>query len=130
MLLQLRNLPLEFRFGQRCRFGKPNFDAVAGCFDVADIDHAGQCRRPESRQRAAAGVEREEFAGALVVPSRRHHPGIFAVEIAFLRTRRGGLIPRMPLIDRIAQRIVLDEALAAGPVVVERAAEKDADVRD
>ena len=39
----------------------------------------------------------------------------------------GGLVPRMALVDRVAERIVLDEGLAVLPVVVVGAAEQDAD---
>ena len=91
-------------------FGRSNLHAViAGRFDVANIHQTCERRRPESRDRAAAGIQRQMIAGALVEPARRHHPGVFAGEVALLRSRNRRLIPRMPPIDRIAERIVLDE---------------------
>ena len=77
-------------------------------------------------ERAAAGVKGEMIAAARIEPTRRHYPSVVAVEVALLRSRNRRLIPRMPLIDRIAERIVLDEYFAAVPIVVERRAEQDA----
>ena len=58
-------------------------------------------------------------AGALVVPARRHDPGVLVAEIAPLRTRNRGLIPRMSLIDWVAKWIFLNEHLAILlPIVV------------
>ena len=67
-------------------------------------------------------------AGPLVEPARRHHPGVLAVEVALLRPRDRRLVPGMPLVDRVAERVGLDEGLALVPVVVEGAAQQDADV--
>jgi hypothetical protein len=69
------------------------------------------------------------IAGALVEPARRHDPGVLLLEIALLRTRSGGLVPGMPLVDRIAQRIVLTKVSLVLPVVVVGAAQQDADAR-
>ena len=60
-------------------------------------------------------------------PARRHDPGVFAVEVALLRPRRGRLVPRVPPVDRVAERVGLDEHLLVLPVVVERRSQKDAD---
>ena len=51
--------------------------------------------------------------GSLVEPPRRHDPGVLPAEIAFLRPRKSSLIPRMMLVNWIAQRILLDECLAS-----------------
>ena len=101
---------------------------MPGGLDVADVDDAGERGCPETRDRAAAGVERQMIAGALVEPARRHDPGVFLFEVALLRPGEGALIPRMALIDRIAQRILLDERLGVLPVVVVGTAQQDADV--
>src|SRR4051812_29809433 len=93
---------------------------------MSDIDEASQGGHPEASQRPAAGVKRQQFARLLVMPARRHHPGVLAVEVALLRLGKRRLVPRMPLIDRIAERIGLDEGLAALPVLVKGAAEQDA----
>ena len=68
-------------------------------------------------------------AGALVEPARRHHPGVLAVEIALLRLGIVVWFQGWRLIDRIAQRIVLDEGLAVLPVVVVGTAQQNADVQ-
>jgi hypothetical protein len=104
----LRNLPLklDFRFGRRP--GQQNFHAVAGSFDVTDIYEVRERGDPEPGDRAAASIEREMIAGALVKPAGRHDPCVVAVEVAPLRLRDRGLVPRMLLIDRIAERIVCD----------------------
>ena len=59
------------------------------------------------------------ISGPFVIPARRHHPGVIAVEVAFLRTRNRRLVPRMTLINGIAERIGLDERLFALPIVIE-----------
>ena len=82
------------------RLRQVDLDAVAGGLDVSDVDQSGQRRRPETRDRPAAGIERQMIAGALVVPARRHHPGVIAVEIALLRPRSRGLVPGMIPVDR------------------------------
>ncbi len=58
----LGDLPLELDLGQRRRLGQVDLDALAGRLDVADVDQAGQRRRPEPGDRAAAGVERQVVA--------------------------------------------------------------------
>src|SRR5580704_66682 len=67
-------------------------------------------------------------AGALIEPTRRHDPGVVALEVALLRPREGGLVPWMTLIDWITERIAGYEGLRTLPIVVVGAAEKDADV--
>ncbi len=62
-----------------------------------------------------------------VEPPRRHDPAVLVVEVALLRLRDRVLVPRVPSVDRVAERIGGHEHLVAFPVVVERAAEQDAD---
>ena len=81
----LRNLPLELHFRQRHCLRQIDLDTMSRRLDVADIDEAGQRGGPESRNRAPAGVEREIVARALVIPPRRHDPGVLVLEVAFLR---------------------------------------------
>ena len=86
---------------------------------------SGQRGGPQPGQRPTAGVQRQ-VVGA-VEPARRHHPAVVVVEVAFLRLGVGVLVPRVPPIHRIAQRIGLDEHLLVFPVVVIRTAQKDPD---
>ncbi len=81
----------------------------------------------DSTPRTAAGVEREVVVGPLIVPARRHDPGVVALEVAFLRLGYGRLIPQVALVDRVAQWVLPDERLAFLPVLVVRAAQQDAD---
>ncbi len=111
----LRDLPLELDLRQHRRLGQVDLDAVAGRLDVADVHQPRQRRGPEPGDRAAAGVERQVVAGPLVEPARRHDPGVLAVEVALLRPRRRRLVPRMPPVDRVAERVGLDEHLARPP---------------
>ena len=60
------DLPFELGLGQIDGLREVDFDAVSGSLDIADVHHAGERRRPEARNRAAAGIEREIVAGALV----------------------------------------------------------------
>ena len=64
---------------------------------------------------------------AAVVPARGHHPAVLVVQVALLRLGVGVLVPRVPAVHRVAQRVGPDEHLLVGPVVVVRAAEQDAD---
>ena len=50
--------------GRLTVLGKIDLHARAGRLHVADVDFAGQGRRPEPGQRAAAGVERQHFAAS------------------------------------------------------------------
>src|SRR5438270_13779826 len=69
-------------------------------------------------------------ASPLVVPAWAHHPAVFAaLQIALLGFGYGRLVPRMPLVDWIAKRIPRYEGLLVLPVVVVRAAQKDADAK-
>src|SRR5262249_12690042 len=81
----LRNAPLEFRLRKKRSLGQIDFDAVTGRLDVADIDHVVQSGGPEPRDGASTGVEREILAGVLVMPARRHNPGVLIGEVSFLR---------------------------------------------
>ncbi len=107
--------------------GRLIFTLLPGGFDVADVHQPGQRRRPQPRQRTAAGVERQVVAGALVEPARAHNPTVVAVEVALLRLGDRGLVPGVPLVDRVAERIVRDEGLFVFPILVVRAAQQDAD---
>src|SRR5208337_858654 len=93
--------------------------------DVADVHQPGQRGDPEAGNRAAAGVEGEMVARAFVEPARRHDPGVFALEIALLRSGNGRLVPGVSLVDGIAERIGLNKRLSLLPVLIERAAKKD-----
>ena len=57
-------------------------------------------------------------AALLVIPAWRHDPGVFSFEVALLRAGDCGLIPGMIFVNRIAQRIGLDEGLGIFPVVI------------
>src|SRR5947199_147446 len=78
-------------------------------------------------QPIASRVERQVIARLGMEPPRRHHPGIFVVEVALLRSRDGRLVPRVALIDWIAERVLLHERLLLLPVVVIRTAEQNPD---
>src|ERR1700722_16299385 len=67
-------------------------------------------------------------AGALVQPAWRHDPGVFSVEVALLRSRNGGLIPGMILVDWITKRISLHESFCVLPIVVVRTAQEGAHI--
>ncbi len=67
-------------------------------------------------------------AGAAVVPAGAHHPAVVAAfQVALLRLGQRRLVPRVALVDRVAERVVGDERLLGLPVVVVGAAEQDAD---
>ena len=124
----LGNLPLELRFGEKRSLRQIDFHAVASCFDVADVDEARERGRPESGDWAASGIERQVISSPLVVPPRGHDPGIFALEIALLRLGRGGLVPGMPFVHRVAKRVSRDECFSGlFPVVVVRTTQQNSD---
>ena len=102
-----RDRPFEDRFGRVARARERDLHALAGRLHVADVHQTRQRRDPEPRQRAASGVECEEVLS--IEPSWRHHPGVLLVEVTLLRARQRVLVPRMPAVDRIAQRVVRDE---------------------
>ena len=89
------------------RLRQVDFYAAARRLDITDIDQSGQCGRPETRDRAAAGIERKIIARALVVPARRHHPRIVALEIPLLWSGVSRLIPGMPLVHWLPRGSVL-----------------------
>src|SRR6202012_3326273 len=70
------------------------------------------------------------LARLLPFPAWRHDPRVLAavVEIPLLRLGNRRLVPRMPRIDLVAERVLLDEERAfLDPIVVEGAAEENAD---
>ena len=78
--------------------------------------------------RPAAGIERQVVPGALVVPARAHHPAVVpALQVPLLGLGEGGLVPRVALVHRVAQRVVGNEGLLVLPVLVVGGAEQDAD---
>ena len=87
----------------------------------------GLGRDPLARERAAAGVAGDVGVVALVVHARRHDPAVLVGAVALLRLGQRHLVPRVALVDRVAERVLGDERLLAGPVVEVRAAEQDAD---
>ena len=105
----LRDLPLEFYFRKRYGFGQVDLDALPCRLDVADVHNARQRRRPEARDRAAAGVQRQIVFRPLVVPAGRHNPSVLLLEVALLRLGEGALVPRVALIDGVSQGVLLDE---------------------
>ena len=125
--LSYRDLPLERGLRPAHRPGQVDQHAVAGGLHVAEVDQAAERGRPEPGDRAAAGVG-GEVVGA-VEPARRHDPAVLAVEVALGRPRDRVLVPRVPAVDRVAQRIAGDEHLLVFPVLVVRAAEQDADAQ-
>ena len=89
------------------------------------FDEPGQRGRPQPGDRPAAGVEGEVVGP--VEPARRHHPAVLVVEVALLRLRVRVLVPGVPAIDRVPERVLRDEHRLVLPVVVERVTEEDAD---
>src|SRR5262249_8868405 len=102
-------------------------DAGAGRLDVADVHKLRQRGNPQPAQGTAAGIERQVLLGFLVEPARRHHPGVLSLEIATLWLWYRSLVPWVPLINRIAERVLIDERLGILPVAIEGAAEQDAE---
>src|SRR4029077_15518706 len=82
-----------------------------------------------ARDWSTSGVERQVIARSLVEPAWRHDPGVFVLEISLLRPGSRGLVPGVPLVHRVAQRVLLYERLAPLPVVVVGAAQQDANVQ-
>ncbi len=65
------------------------------------------------------------LVGSLVEPARAHHPAVLVVEVALLRYRDRGLVPRVAHVDGVAERVVRDERRFVHPVLVVRAAQHD-----
>ena len=85
----------------------------------------GLGRHPLARERAAAGVAGDVGVVALVVHARRHDPAVLVGPVALLRLGQRHLVPRVALVDRVAERVLGDERLLARPVVEVRAAQQD-----
>ena len=99
---------------------------VAGRLRVAEVDLAGLRRHPLARERPAAGVGGDVGVVALVVHPRRDDPAVLVVEVALLRPRQRHLVPRVALVDVVAERVLGHERrLGVGPVVEVRGAEQD-----
>ena len=110
VLLHLRDLPFELDLGQRRRLRQVDLHAVPGRLDVADVHQSGERRGPEAARAGRRRYRARRWSPVRLSNQRgRHHPGVLAVEVALLRPGDRRLVPRMPLIDRIAERIVLDE---------------------
>src|SRR5205823_2353569 len=67
--------------------------------------------------------------GAFVIPARRHGPAIRAVEIALLWLRQRRLVPGMALVNRIAERVLVNKRSFILPIVVVGVAEQDANAQ-
>src|SRR5581483_6244149 len=109
--------------------GQVDDDAVTGPLDVANVYQVRQCRGPKAAKGPPAGVQGQVSAATLVVPAWRHDPGVVASKIAFLRSGERRLVPGMPLVHRVADRIGPNKGLLILPIVVVRAAQKDADAQ-
>ncbi len=123
----LRHVPLELHLGHVRGARQHHLDRVAGRLRVAEVDQAGLGRAPLTGERAAAGVTAHVRVGPLVVDPRRHDPGVLVGEVALLRTRQRDLVPRVVLVDRVAERVVGDERRLVLPPVEVRGAEQDPD---
>src|SRR5215204_1528596 len=125
----LGHLPLEVGLGHGGRLGQVDLDAIARGFHVAtDIDEPCERCGPEPGYRAAAGIQGEVIACAPIVPARAHHPTVVAAfEVPLLGLGECGLVPRVPLVHRIAQRVARYEGLFVLPVLIVGGAEQDAD---
>src|SRR5215211_7163804 len=107
----LRYRPLEARLGPGGGPRQIDLDAAARRLDVAGVHEPGQSRGPQPGQRPAAGVEREVVPGALVQPAWAHHPAVVLVEVPLLGLGQRGLVPGVPLVYRVAERIAGNEWL-------------------
>ena len=123
----LRDLPLQLHLGHEAGLGQRHQQRAAGRLEHRQVDEAGLGRHPLARERAAAGVAGDVAVGALVVDARRDDPRVLVVEVARLRLGQRHLVPRVALVDRVAERVVGDEGLLGAPVVEVRRAEQDPD---
>ena len=124
----LRHLPLELHLGHAGGLRQDHLDAVAGRLAIAEVDLAGLRGDPLAGERPAAGVAGDVAVVALVVHPRRDDPAVLVVEVALLRLRQRHLVPRVPRVDRVAERVLGHERrLALGPVVEVGGAEQDPD---
>ena len=105
----LRHLPLELHLGHVRRARQHHLHRVAGRLGVAEVDEPRLGRAPLARERPAAGVAAHVRVGALVVDPRRDDPRVLVGEVALLRPRQRDLVPRVVLVDRVAERVVVDE---------------------
>ncbi len=89
----------------RSRAARPSWaDGSSRCGRWLGRSPSRPCRPAPSPTAAPAGRRpyRAPGSGRLwIVPTRRHHPGVFALKVALLRAGLGGLIPGMQAIDRI-----------------------------
>ncbi len=96
--------------GERRGLRQVDLHALARRFHERRVDEPRERRHPEPRERTSARVEREVVARALVVPARAHHPAVGPVlQVALLRLRVRRLVPRVARVDRVAERVLLDE---------------------
>ena len=123
----LRHVPLELHLGHVRRARQHHLDRVAGRLRVAEVDEARLGRAPLARERATAGVAADVRVGPLVVDPRGDHPRVLVGEVALLRPRQRDLVPRVVLVDRVAERVVCDERRLVLPAVEVRGAEQDPD---
>src|SRR6476646_2005034 len=113
----LRHLPLQLHLRHVGRARQHHLQRVPGGLDVAEVDDAGLGGTPLAGERAAAGVAADVRIGALVIDARRHHPRVLVGEVALLRPRQRHLVPGVVLVDRVAQRILVDECGLVLPAV-------------
>ena len=124
-----RDLPLQLGLGEVGGLRQADEHARARCLHPSEVYLARERSDPEARERPATAVEGKVLPGPAVEPARRHDPGVLSAEVPLLRMREGRLVPGMALVDRVPERILLDEDLPSRPVVVERRPEQDADAQ-
>ena len=100
---------------------------MARRLDIAEVDQTGLRRAPLAGERTTARVAAHVRVGALVVDPRRDDPGVLVREVTLLRLRQGHLIPRVVLVDGIAQRVAIDERRLVLPPIEVRRPEQDPD---
>src|ERR671917_427627 len=66
--------------------------------------------------------------GALVIPAWAHDPAVVpTLQVPLLGLRERGLVPRVPLVHRVAKGVMAYEGLLVLPVLVVGGTEQDAD---
>ena len=111
----LRDLPLELHLGHVGRARQHHLDRVPGRLGVAEVDQTGLGGAPLARERTAARVAADVRVGALVVDARRDDPRVLVGEVALLRARQRDLVPRVVLVDRVAERVLGRRTSARSP---------------